>query len=89
VPLLLDWLQGEVKEDVYVAQMRLQEELEELFAAIDKAKGQATGFIPKARQRGCAHDVCVGVVAGGRVCGWGWGGPCSWGWRVLKPGGQR
>jgi hypothetical protein len=33
-----------------VAQIRLQEELEELFAAIDKAKGQATGMIPKARE---------------------------------------
>ncbi len=37
-----------MKEDVYVAQVRLQEELEELFAAMDKAKGQATGFIDKA-----------------------------------------
>lgn len=46
-----------MKEDVYVAQMRLQEELEELFAAIDKAKGQATGFIPKAR-RGCGIHGC-------------------------------
>lgn len=39
--------QGEVKEDVYVAQARLQEELEDLFAAMDRAKGQATGRIAK------------------------------------------
>ena len=44
-------LQGEVKEDVYVAQVRLQQEVEELFAAIDRAKGQATGFIAKVRTR--------------------------------------
>ncbi|KAI7835772.1 hypothetical protein COHA_010350 [Chlorella ohadii] len=43
--LFLRILLGEVKEDVYVAQIRLQEELEELFGAIDRAKGQATGFI--------------------------------------------
>ena len=74
-----------MKEDVYVAQIRLQEELEELFAAIDKAKGQATGFIPKAR-RGAA---CMNV--GG--CGGWWVGKCFWGaaggWGTLEPGGQR
>ncbi|KAI3438406.1 hypothetical protein D9Q98_000838 [Chlorella vulgaris] len=44
--LFLRILLGEVKEDVYVAQARLQAELEELFAAIDRAKGQVTGFLP-------------------------------------------
>ena len=56
-------VQGEVKEDVYVAQVRLQEEVEELFAAIDKAKGQANGFIPKA----CMALLCtsLGIAGGG------------------------
>ncbi|KAL4444954.1 hypothetical protein ABPG77_004004 [Micractinium sp. CCAP 211/92] len=45
--LFLRIILGEVKEDVYVAQVRLQAEVEELFAAIDKAKGQATGFFSK------------------------------------------
>ena len=68
-------LQGEAKEDVYVAQMRLQEELEDLFAAIDKATGHATGFISKARgvmgrvgRRGgvasglCPASVCTNML---------------------------
>lgn len=42
-------VQGEVSEDVYVAQVRAQEELEDLFEALDRAKGQATGFLQKAR----------------------------------------
>ncbi|KAL4448019.1 hypothetical protein ABPG75_005238 [Micractinium tetrahymenae] len=45
--LFLRIILGEVKEDVYVAQIRLQAEVEDLFAAIDKAKGQATGFFSK------------------------------------------
>lgn len=40
-------VQGEVSEDVYVAQVRAQEELEDLFEALDRAKGQATGFLQK------------------------------------------
>ena len=54
LPLAVVGLQGEVKEDVYVAQIRLQEEL---FAAVDKAKGQATGFIPKAGRGSSAAHV--------------------------------
>lgn len=46
--LFLKSLCGQVREEVYIAQARLQEDLEELFAALDKAKGQATGVIPKA-----------------------------------------
>lgn len=38
---------GEIREEVYIAQARLCEELEELFAALDKAEGQATGQFPK------------------------------------------
>ena len=50
----------------------LQEELEELFGAIDRAKGQATGFIDKVR---------VGVGWGG--VGWvgaAWAYDCTTGW---------
>ena len=74
--------QGEVKEDVYVAQVRLQEELEELFAAMDRAKGQASGYLdkaragvglPAARRQGkawwgdrCIHYACMGRGADSR-----------------------
>lgn len=45
--LFLKILTGEIREEVYVAQARLQTDLEELFAALDKSKGQATGSMPK------------------------------------------
>ena len=45
--LFLKILTGEIREEVYVAQARLQSDLEDLFAALDKAKGQITGSIPK------------------------------------------
>ena len=32
---------------MYVAQIQLQQELEDLFAALDKAKGTATGIVVK------------------------------------------
>lgn len=54
-----------MKEDVYVAQVRLQEELEELFAAMDRAKGQASGYLDKARAGGgpaCCAAAGQGVV---------------------------
>jgi hypothetical protein len=45
--LFLKVLQGEVKEDVYLAQLYLQQDLEELFSSLDRAKGQASGLISK------------------------------------------
>jgi hypothetical protein len=45
--LFLKILTGEIREEVYIAQSRLQYDLEELFALMDKAKGQASGIIPK------------------------------------------
>lgn len=55
--------QGEVKEDVYLAQVKLQADLEELFEALDKAKGQATGFIPK-------EDLRAALMAYYKVGSW-------------------
>ena len=54
--LFLKILVGEIREEVYLAQTRLCEELEELFAAMDKAKGQLTGQIPKASDKTGAED---------------------------------
>ncbi|KAL0021015.1 hypothetical protein WJX77_006994 [Trebouxia sp. C0004] len=45
--LFLKILRGEVKEDVYVEQIQLQEELEALFIQLDKAKGRATSSLGK------------------------------------------
>jgi len=45
--LFLKILTGEIREEVYIAANKLQYDLEELFALMDKAKGQATGSIPK------------------------------------------
>lgn len=45
--------QGEASEDVYIAQVRAQEELEDLFEALDKATGQTSGFLQKV----CFHDM--------------------------------
>ncbi len=45
--LFLKILTGEIREEVYIAQSKLQFDLEELFALMDKAKGQASGIIPK------------------------------------------
>ncbi|KAL3145195.1 Translin-associated factor X-interacting protein 1 [Trebouxia sp. C0010 RCD-2024] len=45
--LFLKILRGEVKEEVYVEQIQLQEELEALFIQLDKAKGRATSSLNK------------------------------------------
>ncbi|KAL4547191.1 hypothetical protein Ndes2526B_g07965 [Nannochloris sp. 'desiccata'] len=45
--LFLKILTGEIREEVYIAQNKLQYDLEELFLLMDKAKGQASGSIPK------------------------------------------
>lgn len=45
--LFLKIVAGEIREEVYVSQCRLQIDLEELFASLDKSKGQTTGKIPK------------------------------------------
>ena len=45
--LFLKILMGDIREEVYIAQNKLQVELEELFEALDKLNGQATGSIPK------------------------------------------
>jgi hypothetical protein len=58
--LFLKILTGEIREEVYVAQSKLQFDLEELFALMDKAKGQATGIIPK-------EDLKIGLASFFRV----------------------
>jgi hypothetical protein len=45
--LFLKILTGDVREEVYIAQNKLQVDLEELFEALDKLNGQASGNIPK------------------------------------------
>ncbi len=45
--LFLKVLMGDIREEVYIAQNKLQVDLEELFEALDKLNGQATGSIPK------------------------------------------
>jgi hypothetical protein len=47
--LFLRILTGETPEDVYIAQVRLQSELEDLFAALDRAKGTPTGILNRVR----------------------------------------
>jgi hypothetical protein len=56
--LFLKVLTGEVLEDVYLAQIRLQSDIEELFVALDKAQGtvHVTGTIPKDDVR-CALEA--------------------------------
>ncbi|KAK9848176.1 hypothetical protein WJX84_010121 [Apatococcus fuscideae] len=50
--LFLKILKGELKEGVYIQQAQLQDELEELFVALDKAHfGQETGFLNKSELR--------------------------------------
>jgi hypothetical protein len=53
--LFLKVLTGETREEVFLAQVRLQGDIEELLAALDKAKGQATGVISKASRRDYTH----------------------------------
>jgi hypothetical protein len=62
--LFLKILKDEVKEDVYVQQIALQEELSELFVQLDKAKGQETGIVLKVsraplRVPGCGQCACL------------------------------
>ena len=45
--LFLKILTGEIREEVYIAANRLQYDIEEMFALMDKAKGQVSGSIPK------------------------------------------
>ena len=45
--LFLKVLVGDIREEVYLAQNKLQVDLEELFEALDKLNGQATGSIHK------------------------------------------
>ena len=45
--LFLKVLVGDIREEVYIAQNKLQVDLEELFEALDKLNGQATGSIHK------------------------------------------
>jgi hypothetical protein len=45
--LFLKVLVGDIREEVYISQNKLQVDLEELFEALDKLNGQATGSIPK------------------------------------------
>jgi hypothetical protein len=53
--LFLKILMGDILEEVYVAQNGLLKDLEELFEALDKANGQATGHIRKVR----ADIICL------------------------------
>ena len=63
--LFLKILTGEIREEVYIAQARLQTDLEDLFAAMDKAKGQASMAIPKEDLRTALHAYFrVGQVGG-------------------------
>jgi len=45
--LFLKILMGDIREEVYIAQNKLQLDINELFEALDKLNGQATGSIPK------------------------------------------
>jgi hypothetical protein len=45
--LFLKVLMGDIREEVYIAQNKLQLDINELFEALDKLNGQATGSIPK------------------------------------------
>lgn len=45
--LFLKVLTGDIEEEVYIAQNKLQIDLEELFECLDKAAGQTAGMIPK------------------------------------------
>jgi len=55
--LFLKVLAGELQEEVYLAQINLQKDLEELFYSLDKAKGVQNGSIPKVRKGNlCAYE---------------------------------
>jgi len=45
--LFLKVLTGEISEEVYISQISLQKDLEELFSTLDRSDGQQTGTIPK------------------------------------------
>lgn len=45
--LPLPTFKGEVKEDVYFAQLQLQDSLKELLESLDRAQGAATGTLKK------------------------------------------
>lgn len=65
--LFLKILAGEIREEVYIAQNRLQTDMEDLFAALDKAKGQATGTIPKEDVRTALHSFFRVGESGGKT----------------------
>ena len=47
---LLTWHRARLaQEDVYLQSAALQDDLSELFRALDKGKGTETGFVPKVR----------------------------------------
>lgn len=55
--LFLKVLTGELHEEVYLAQINLQKDLEDLFYSLDKAKGVQNGIIPKVGDGNlCAYE---------------------------------
>jgi hypothetical protein len=74
--LFLKVLTGELQEEVYLAQINLQKDLEDLFYSLDKAKGVQNGIIPKVGKRNCAYEqdrlvrphICIIFCAGGPRC---------------------
>lgn len=54
--LFLKVLLGDIKEDVFLSQVGMQQDLEELFDALDKAGGKTTGTISKTDLRVALHS---------------------------------
>lgn len=54
--LFLKIMLGDIKEEVYIAQIKLQEDVQDLFEALDKGGSNGSGLIPK-------HDVHVALAS--------------------------
>jgi regulator of replication initiation timing len=54
--LFLKVLLGDMKEDVFLSQIGMQQDLEELFDALDKAGGKTTGTVSKTDLRVALHS---------------------------------
>ncbi|KFM26535.1 Translin-associated factor X-interacting protein 1 [Auxenochlorella protothecoides] len=65
--LFLKILMGEVKEDVYFAQLQLQDSLKELLESLDRAQGAATGTLKKEDLRVALHAYFRVGLPGGKT----------------------